>query len=90
MKKIGTENFIGVSVNESTDFEQRFVASFVFDVLNVERVRGISYLFAFLIISDDYIKWRGIKNKTNKTCSSLEFRRDDGQFFDYFRITLFV
>lgn len=50
MKKIAAGNFIWVSVDESTDSEQRFVANFVFGVLNVERERSRSYLFSSKVL----------------------------------------
>lgn len=50
MKKIAAGNFIWVSIDESTDSEQRFVANFVFGVLGVDKERGRSYLFASKVL----------------------------------------
>lgn len=50
MKMIAAGNFIWISVDESTDSEQRLVANFVFGELNVERERGRSYLFASQVL----------------------------------------
>lgn len=50
MKQIAAGNYIWVSVDESTDAEQRFVINFVFGVLNVERERSRSYLFASKVL----------------------------------------
>lgn len=46
MKAIAAGKYIWVSVDESTDCDQRYVANFVFGVLNVEEERGRSYLFS--------------------------------------------
>lgn len=46
MKKIAGNNYIWISVDETTDCEQRFVANFIFGVLGDEAERGKSYLFA--------------------------------------------
>lgn len=50
MKQIAADNFIWVSLDESTDCEQRFVGNFVFGVLGVEGERGKSYLFASKVL----------------------------------------
>lgn len=87
MKKIAANNFIWCSIDESTDSEQRFVANFVFGVLNVERERGKSYLFASKVLEatnsstvatffDECIaqlgKWKSTKNNSQlKMCMKL-------------------
>lgn len=50
MKQIAAGNFVWVSIDESTDSEQRFVANFVFGVLGVDKERGRSYLFASKVL----------------------------------------
>lgn len=50
MKGIAAEQYIWISVDESTDSEQRFVANFVFGVLGVESERGRSYLFSSIVL----------------------------------------
>lgn len=50
MKKIAFENYIWISIDESTDCQQRFVANFVFGVLGVEQERGRCYLFASTVL----------------------------------------
>lgn len=50
MKGIALENYIWISIDESTDCEQRFVANFVFGVLGVEQERGRCYLFASAVL----------------------------------------
>lgn len=50
MKRIAAGNFVWVSIDESTDCEQRFVANFVFGVLGVDKERGRSYLFASKVL----------------------------------------
>lgn len=50
MKKIAANNYIWVSVDESTGSEQRFVANFMFGVLGVEKERGRSYLFSSVVM----------------------------------------
>lgn len=50
MKRIAVGNFIWVSIDESTDCEERFVANFVFGVLGVDKERGRSYLFASKVL----------------------------------------
>lgn len=46
MKQIVVGRYIWVSVDETTDCEQRAVVNFIFGVLGVEEQRGRSYLFA--------------------------------------------
>lgn len=46
MKQIAADRYIWVSIDETTDCEQRAVANFVFGILGVEEQRGRSYLFA--------------------------------------------
>lgn len=50
LKKIAANNYIWVSVDESTGSEQRFVANFMFGVLGVEKERGRSYLFSSVVM----------------------------------------
>lgn len=46
MKQIAADQYIWVSIDETTDCEQRAVANFVFGILGVEKERSQSYLFA--------------------------------------------
>lgn len=50
MKKIAANNFVWISIDETTDCEQRYVANFIFGVLGVEHERGRSYLFASTVL----------------------------------------
>lgn len=50
MRAIAAGRKIWYSVDESTDCEQRFVANFVFGVLDVEEERDKSYLFASAVL----------------------------------------
>lgn len=46
LKQIAQNNFIWVSIDETTDCEQRFVANFIFGVLGVEEEKERCHLFA--------------------------------------------
>lgn len=46
MKKIAENNYIFVTIDETTDVDQRMIANFVFGILGVEEKRGETYLFA--------------------------------------------
>lgn len=50
MRKIAADRYIWVSIDETTDCEQRAVANFVFGILGVEWHRGRSYLFASSVL----------------------------------------
>lgn len=50
MKRIAANNYVWISIDESTDCEQRYVANFVFGVLGVEHGRGRSYLFSSQVL----------------------------------------
>lgn len=50
MKQIATSQYIWVSLDETTDCEQRYVTKFVFGVLGVEREYSRSYLFAAKVL----------------------------------------
>lgn len=52
MKRIAADRYIWVSVDETTDCEQRAVVNFVFGVLGVEQQRGRSYLFGSEVLED--------------------------------------
>lgn len=46
MRRLAANNYIWVSVDETTDIEQRYVINFVFGVLGVEEEKDRCYLFA--------------------------------------------
>ncbi|XP_055308042.1 uncharacterized protein LOC129572144 [Sitodiplosis mosellana] len=50
LKQIAADQFIWVSLDESTDCEQRYVVNFVFGVLGVVKEFGRSYLFASKVL----------------------------------------
>lgn len=50
LKQRAAGKYIWVSLDESTDCEQRFVANFVFGILGEEQERGRSYLFASAVL----------------------------------------
>lgn len=50
MKQIAADQFIWVSLDESTDCEQRYVVNFVFGVMGVMKEFGRSYLFASKVL----------------------------------------
>lgn len=50
MKNIAANNSIWISIDETTDCEQRYVAKFIFGVLDVENERGRSYLFSSAVL----------------------------------------
>lgn len=50
MKKIAEGKYLWVSLDETTDCEQRYVVNFIFGVLNDEIERGKSYLFSVDIV----------------------------------------
>lgn len=50
MRAIAAGNYIWISIDETTDCEQRYVINFVFGVLGLERERGKSYLFSSAVL----------------------------------------
>lgn len=50
MKKIAAGKYLWVSVDETTDCEQRYIVNFIFGILDEEKERGKSYLFAVDIL----------------------------------------
>lgn len=50
MKDIAKNNYLWVSMDETTDSEERYVVNFIFGVLGVERERDRSYLFASKVL----------------------------------------
>lgn len=50
LKTIAENKYIWVSLDETTDCENRYVANFVFGVLDVEKEYGHSYLFSSAVL----------------------------------------
>lgn len=50
LNKIAANNYVWISIDETTDCEQRYVANFVFGVLGVEYEQGRSYLFSSTVL----------------------------------------
>lgn len=50
LKGIASNNYIWISIDETTDREQRYVANFVFGVLGLENERNRSYIFASSVL----------------------------------------
>lgn len=51
LKRIAAEKYIWVSLDETTDSEQRYVVNFVFGILGVEEERGRCYLFSSKVLN---------------------------------------
>lgn len=50
MKSIAADKYLRISLDETTDSEDRFVVNFVFGILNEEKERGKSYLFTLDVL----------------------------------------
>lgn len=50
MKEKAKNNFLWVSLDESTDSEERYVVNFIFGILGVESERGKCYLFTSKVL----------------------------------------
>lgn len=50
MRRIAKDNYLWVSLDETTDGEQRYIANFVFGILGADSEKGKSYLFAMKVL----------------------------------------
>lgn len=50
MRRLAENNYIWVSIDESTDIDQRYIINFIFGELGVEEERDRSYLFTMAVL----------------------------------------